>query len=260
MDILAIAATGAKAQQTNIEVIAHNLANINTTGFKRSRAEFSDLFYQHLRLPGVPNQTQDGTVPEGARLGVGTRVSGIRNVHKQGSVTQTGNDFDLAIVGRGWFQVMGPNDEILYTRAGAFNKNEQGQLVTLDGYQIESPVGEIPQDAAEVRINEAGQVYALVGNDGVPQELGQLNIATFPNDVGLEPIGNNLFRETLTSGAPVVNVPGSPGFGTIKQTYLEGSNVEAVTEITDLISAQRAYEFSMKVIKAGDELLARTAQ
>lgn len=260
MGVLAIAATGAEAQQTNIEVIANNIANINTTGFKRSRAEFSDLLYQYLRLPGVPNQTQDGTVPEGARLGVGTRVAAIRNVHKQGSLVQTGNDFDLAITGRGWFQIMGPNDEILYTRAGAFNKNENGQLVTLDGFQIESPVGEIPEDTIQVTINEAGQVYALVGNDGVPQELGQLNIVTFPNDVGLEPLGNNLFRETLTSGAPVVGVPGDPGFGTIKQSYLESSNVDPVKEITELISAQRAYEMNSKVIQAGDEMLATVSK
>ncbi|MFD2248822.1 flagellar basal-body rod protein FlgG [Pseudochelatococcus lubricantis] len=256
MSILAIAATGANAQQINVEVIANNIANINTTGFKRSRAEFSDLLYQSLRIPGVPNQTADGTVPEGARLGVGTQVTAIRNVHKQGALTQTGNELDVAVVGRGWFQITGPNDEILYTRAGAFNKNENGQLVTLDGYVIESPLAAIPQDTTQITISEAGQVVALVGNNGVPQDLGQINIATFANDVGLEPLGGNLFRETLTSGAPVVGLPGNPGFGTIKQTYLEASNVDPVKEITELISAQRAYEMNSKVIQAGDEMLA----
>ena len=260
MGILAIAATGAEAQQTNVEVIANNIANINTTGFKRSRAEFSDLLYQNLRVPGVPNQTTEGTIPEGSRLGVGTRISAIRNVHKQGSLTQTGNDFDVAIVGRGWFQIQGPNDEILYTRAGAFNKNENGQLVTLEGYQIESPIGEIPEDTIQVTINDAGQVHALRGNNAVPEELGQLNLATFPNDVGLAPLGGNLFRETLTSGAPVVVVPGDPGVGTIKQGYLEASNVDPVKEITELITAQRAYEMNSKVIQAGDEMLATVSK
>lgn len=260
MGILAIAATGAEAQQTNVEVIANNIANISTTGFKRSRAEFSDLLYQQLRSPGVPNQTNEGTIPEGARLGVGTRVSAIRNVHKQGALSQTGNDFDLAIIGRGWFQIRGPNDEILYTRAGAFNKNENGQLITLDGYQIESPVAEIPEDTIQVIINESGQVHALRGNNGIPEELGQLNLATFPNDVGLEAIGGNLFRETLTSGAPVVVIPGDPGVGTIKQGYLEESNVDPVKEITELIKSQRAYEMNSKVIQAGDEMLATVSK
>jgi flagellar basal-body rod protein FlgG len=260
MNILAIAATGAHAQQTNVEVIANNIANISTTGFKRSRAEFSDLLYQSLRAQGVPNQTTDGTIPEGARLGVGTQVTAIRNVHKQGSLTQTGNEFDLAIVGRGWFQITGPNDEILYTRAGSFNKNENGQLVTLEGYVIESPVAEIPDDTVQVTINEAGQVFALRGGQGEPEELGPINIASFVNDVGLEPLGGNLFRETLTSGAPIVGVPGAPGFGTIKQNYLESSNVDPVKEITELISAQRAYEMNSKVIQAGDEMLATVSK
>ncbi|MBB3808025.1 flagellar basal-body rod protein FlgG [Pseudochelatococcus contaminans] len=257
MSILAIAATGAEAQQTNIEVIANNIANLNTTGFKRSRAEFSDLLYQQLRVPGVPNQTQDGTVPEGARLGVGTQVTAIRNLHKQGSLTQTGNDFDVAITGRGWFRIVGPNDEILYTRAGAFNKNEDGQIVTLDGFEVADGLV-IPEGTIRVTINEAGQVYALVDNAGnqEQQEVGQITMATFANDVGLEPLGNNLFRETLSSGAPVEGVAGDAGFGTIKQNYLEASNVDPVKEITELISAQRAYEMNSKVIQAGDEILA----
>jgi flagellar basal-body rod protein FlgG len=253
MRALAIAATGMNAQQTNVEVIANNMANINTTGFKRSRAEFTDLLYQSERVAGQPNAGAQNTVPEGANIGLGVRTAAVRQLHIQGSLTQTGNPLDLAINGRGFFQVAGPNGETLYTRDGAFNKNANGQLVTLDGFLVQPQIT-VPQNTIQVTVNSTGQVFAQV--DGVQnlQSIGQLTLANFANEVGLDPMGGNLFRETLASGAPVVTVPGDPGTGTINQGYLENSNVDPVKEISDLISAQRAYEMNSKVIQAADDM------
>ncbi len=251
MRALAIAATGMSAQQLNVEVVANNIANINTTGFKRARAEFTDLLYQVERMQGVPTRGGEGMVPEGAQLGLGVRTAAIRNVHMQGSLNQTGNDLDVAIVGKGWLQVTGPGGEVLYTRDGAFNKSDTGQLVTLDGYAVE-PAINIPIDSTEVVINETGEVFARV--NGELQNLGQLTLASFANEVGLAAQGGNLFAETAASGAPVVGVAGDPGFGTIRQKYLEDSNVDPVKEISELISAQRAYEMNSKVIQAADEM------
>jgi flagellar basal-body rod protein FlgG len=239
------------AQQLNVEVIANNIANINTTGFKRARAEFTDLLYQVERMQGVPTRGGEGMVPEGAQLGLGVRTAAIRNVHMQGTLNQTGNELDLAIIGKGWLQVTGPGGEVLYTRDGAFNKSDTGQLVTLDGYAVE-PAITIPIDSTEVVINETGEVFARVG--GELQNLGQLTIANFANEVGLAAQGGNLFAETAASGAPVVGVAGDPGYGTIRQAYLEDSNVDPVKEISELISAQRAYEMNSKVIQAADEM------
>ena len=253
MRALAIAATGMNAQQTNVEVIANNIANINTTGFKRSRAEFTDLLYQAERVAGAPNRGGQEAVPEGAHIGLGTRTAAVRNLHMQGALTNTGNRLDLAINGRGWFQVASTNGENLYTRAGAFNKNATGQIVTVDGYVVQ-PAMTIPTDATEVVINETGQVYARVGATNTLQLIGQLTVANFTNDAGLDPLGGNLYRETTASGAAVLGVPGDPGFGTVHQGYLENSNVDPVKEITELISAQRAYEMNSKVIQAADDM------
>ena len=253
MRALAIAATGMNAQQTNVEVIANNIANINTTGFKRSRAEFTDLLYQAERVAGAPNRGGQEAVPEGAHIGLGTRTAAVRNLHMQGALTNTGNRLDLAINGRGWFQVASTNGENLYTRAGAFNKNATGQIVTVDGYVVQ-PAMTIPTDATEVVINETGQVYARVGATNTLQLIGQLTVANFTNDAGLDPLGGNLYRETPASGAAVLGVPGDPGFGTVQQGYLENSNVDPVKEITELISAQRAYEMNSKVIQAADDM------
>ncbi|SCM74890.1 flagellar component of cell-distal portion of basal-body rod [uncultured Pleomorphomonas sp.] len=253
MKALAIAATGMTAQQLNVEVIANNIANINTTAFKRSRAEFTDLLYQTQRMQGVPNQGGQSVIPEGVRQGLGVRAAAIRNLHLQGGLTLTGNTYDMAIDGRGWFQVDGPNGETLYTRAGAFNKDADGQLVTLDGYAVQ-PAIIVPTDATDLTVNESGEIFATVPGQAAPQSLGQLSLANFTNDVGLEPIGGNLYRETLASGTPVVGVPTDPGFGKIHQKYLEASNVDPVTEITELISAQRAYEMNSKVIQAADSM------
>jgi flagellar basal-body rod protein FlgG len=250
---LTIAATGMNAQQQNLEVIANNIANINTTAFKRARAEFSDLLYQTVRLPGVSNRGQDNTIPEGAQLGLGVRTAAIRNLHIQGALTNTGNQLDLAVQGRGWFQVIGADGQTLYTRAGSFNKNATGQLVTVDGYQVTPPTV-IPNNAVAVNVSQSGIVTVTLDGQVAPQQLGQLTIANFANDAGLTPLGGNLYQQTAASGAPIVDVPGNPGFGTLKQGYLESSNVDPVAEITDLISAQRAYEMNSKVIQAADQM------
>jgi flagellar basal-body rod protein FlgG len=241
------------AQQLNVEVIANNIANINTTAFKRARAEFTDLLYQTERAAGAPNRGGQEPIPEGANVGLGVRTAAIRNLHIQGALTSTGNKLDMAINGRGWFQIDGTDGETLYTRAGAFNKNANGQLVTIDGNLVQPNIT-FPEDTTEVVINETGEVFARVGTDTDLQSLGQLTLANFANDAGLEPVAGSLYRETVASGAPVVGVPGDPSFGTVHQSYLELSNVDPVKEITELITAQRSYEMSSKVIQAVDEM------
>lgn len=253
MRALAIAATGMTAQQTNVEVIANNIANINTTAFKRSRAEFSDLLYQAERHVGVPNAGGENPIPEGARIGLGVRTVGVRNVHIQGPLAATGNPLDIAINGRGWFQITGPGGEVLYTRAGSFNKSQTGELVTGDGYVVEPSIT-FPEDTIEIVVNESGEIYAKTAGEAEPELLGQLAMVDFANDGGLEPLGNNLYRETMSSGQPIQGVAGDPGFGKIHQGYLEGANVDPIKEITELISAQRAYEMNSKVIQAVDDM------
>ncbi|MBU3890032.1 MULTISPECIES: flagellar basal-body rod protein FlgG [Methylosinus] len=253
MRALAIAATGMNAQQQNIEVLSNNIANINTTAFKRSRAEFTDLLYQADRLQGVSNRGRDATIPEGSQTGLGVRLAAIRSLQTQGSLTQTGNQLDLALQGRGWFQIVGPDSETVYTRAGSFSTNANGQLVTGDGYLV-TPTIVVPNNATAITINQSGIVSATIGGQTTPQQLGQLTIANFANESGLEALGGNLFRQTVASGAPVVGVPGDPGFGTLSQYYLESSNVDPVKELVNLISAQRAFELSSKVIQAVDEM------
>jgi flagellar basal-body rod protein FlgG len=253
MKALAIAATGMNAQQTNLEVIANNIANINTTGFKRARAEFSDLLYQTERAAGVPNRANQAVVPEGAIIGLGVKTAAVRNLHLQGGLVSTGNSFDMALIGRGWFQIEAADGSTLYTRSGAFNTNADGQLVTLDGYTV-VPGITVPQDATEVTVSKSGQVYATVA--GQQQELGQITLANFVNEAGLEPLGENLYRETAASGPANVGAPDEAGFAYIQQNYLEASNVDPVKEITDLISAQRAYEMNSKIIQAADEMAA----
>lgn len=255
MRALAIAATGMSAQQLNTEVIANNIANISTTGFKRSRAEFTDLLYQTDRLAGTPGRSAQNQVPEGIQVGLGVRPVAVRNLHLQGALTNTGNPLDVALNGRGWFQVSTPNGDNFYTRTGSFNKNSSGQLVTADGNTIQPGIT-IPNDASEIIISETGSVSVRIGNNTTIQVVGQLALATFVNDSGLEPIGGNLFRETSASGPPTLGVPGDPGVARVHQAYLETSNVDPVKEITELISAQRAYEMNSKIIQAVDEMYA----
>lgn len=259
MKSLAIAATGMSAQQLNLEVIANNIANINTTGFKRSRAEFTDLLYQTERLQGVSNRGRDAVVPEGAQLGLGVRAAAIRTLHIQGALTNTGNKLDLALTGRGWFQVVGPDGETVFSRSGSFNTSATGQLVTLDGYTVEPPIL-VPNGAIDITVSESGIVNAKIDGRPTPLQLGQLTIANFANETGLEALGGNLYRQTAASGAPTVGVPGDPGFAVVRQGYLESSNVDPVKEITEMISAQRAYEMNSKVIQASDEMAATVSK
>lgn len=253
MRALSIAATGMSTQQLNVEVIANNIANINTSGYKRSRAEFTDLLYQMERVHGVPAQAGDGLVPEGAQLGLGSRLSAIRLLNVQGSLETTGNKLDLALNGPGWFQISGPDGETLYTRAGAFNTNASGQIVTTDGYALE-PAITVPQGATDVHINQTGQVFAHLEGQADFVEVGQITLSNFTNAAGLNALGGNLFQASEASGLTTTGLPGSTSFGTVAQGYLEGSNVDPVKEITNLISAQRAYEMNSKVIQAADDM------
>ncbi len=253
MRALAIAATGMNAQTQNLDVIANNIANINTTAFKRSRAEFTDLIYQAERLQGVSSRGQNSVVPEGAQIGLGVRTAAIRPLEIQGSLTNTGNQLDLAISGRGWFQVTSPGGEILYTRAGSFSTNANGQIVTADGYQL-NPQIVVPKNTTAINISQTGMVSATIGGQTNPQQLGQLTLANFVNEAGLMALGGNLFQPTAASGPPVTGVPGNPGFGDIHQGYLEQSNVDPVSEITNMIAAQRAYEMNSKVVEAASSM------
>ena len=253
MRALSIAATGMNAQQTNLEVIANNIANINTTGFKRARAEFTDLLYQTDRLKGVPSRSNQDIIPEGVHIGLGVRTAAVRSINTQGSLTATGNQLDLALTGNGWFQIEMPSGETQYSRSGAFNTNAAGLLVTTDGHPV-IPAVTIPENAVEVIINDSGQVFARIEGRIEPQDIGQLTLAVFPNDAGLLPVGGSLFAQSAASGQPTVGVPGDPGFASTRQAYLEDSNVDPVKEITELISAQRSYEMNSKVIQAADEM------
>ncbi|MBI2720111.1 MAG: flagellar basal-body rod protein FlgG [Rhizobiales bacterium] len=253
MRALSIAATGMSAQQLNVEVIANNIANINTTGFKRSRAEFTDLLYQIERINGAPDRNGQGGVPEGAQLGLGVRLTAIRALNIQGPLAETGNKLDLAINGPGWFQITGTDGETLYTRAGAFNTNAAGEVVTADGNVLD-PAITVPAGTIGVQVNQTGQVFAQVGGQSDVTEIGQITLANFANPAGLEALGGNRYRASQASGPAVTGLPGDPAFGTIAQGYLEQSNVDPVKEITALISAQRAYEMNSKVIQAADDM------
>lgn len=253
MRALSVAALGMNAQELNVEVIANNVANINTTAYKRARPEFTDILYQVDRAAGVPNRSGGEPIPEGARIGLGVRAAAVRYLHTQGVLLQTGNKLDVAINGRGWFQIEGPNGETLYTRSGPFNLNSTGQIVTVDGYVVQ-PSMTVPTDAVDITITQAGEVYARIDQQVDLQLLGQFTMDTFINDAGLEPIGGNLYRETPASGPPTDGLAGDIGFGTIYQGYLETSNVDPVKEMTALIEAQRAYEMNSKVIQTADSM------
>lgn len=258
MKALHIAATGMLAQQLNVEVISHNIANMRTTGYKRQRAEFQDLLYQNLRRVGA-NSSDSGTlVPAGIQVGLGVRTASTYRVMGQGDLQSTEKSLDVAIRGDGLFQVQMPDGQTAYTRAGAFELNADGLLVTLDGYQVQPGIT-IPQGAREVAINSQGQVEVFTDTSTTSQIVGQIELARFVNQAGLEAIGDNLYLETPASGSPTTGTPASTGFGNLLQKYLEGSNVNAVGEISDLIAAQRAYEMNAKVISASDEMMRATS-
>lgn len=259
MRALRTAASGMSAQQLNVEVISNNIANMNTVGFKRQRAEFQDLLYHNIERMGAQSSTQGTVVPTGIQVGAGVRAGAVYRITEQGTPSLTGNTYDLAIQGKGYFQITLPSGEIAYTRAGNFSPNGEGQLVTDDGYPVE-PAITIPQDAIGVTISKSGQVQVTTQGQTEPQVVGQLELATFFNEAGLEAIGDNLLLETAASGPANIAAPGEPGFGQVLQHYTEASNVDAVSEITALIIAQRAYEMNSKVISTADEMLSVSAQ
>ncbi|MBD3820455.1 MULTISPECIES: flagellar basal-body rod protein FlgG [Brevundimonas] len=259
MRALRTATSGMLAQQLNVEVISNNIANMNTVGFKRQRAEFQDLLYQNVERMGSQSSTQGTVVPTGIQIGAGVKAGSVYRITEQGSPTRSGNPYDIAIDGKGYFQITMPSGEIAYTRAGNFAVNGEGQLVTEDGYAVE-PAITIPQDAIDVTISKSGQVQVTTQGQTAPQTVGQLELATFFNEAGLEAIGDNLLLETAASGAATIGAPNEPGYGHLLQGYTEASNVDAVSEITNLIVAQRAYEMNSKVITTADEMLSVSAQ
>ncbi|MBK1703327.1 flagellar basal-body rod protein FlgG [Halochromatium glycolicum] len=252
------AKTGLEGQQTKLDVIANNLANVSTNGFKRSRAVFEDLLYQNLRQPGAPNNVQD-RLPSGLQVGSGVRPVATERLHTPGSLENTGNSRDLAIDGRGFFQILMPDGTISYTRDGSFQLDENGQMVTANGLPLE-PAIFIPENALSLSIGEDGIVS--VTQPGIPQdqEIGQITLATFINPTGLQSMGRNLYQETSSSGPPNENIPGFNGAGSLLQNYVETSNVNVVEEMVSMIQSQRAYEINSKAVQTSDEMLARLAQ
>ncbi len=254
MRSLHIASTGMQAQQLNVEVISNNIANINTTGYKRNRAEFADLLYQESRRVGSPSTDDNTIVPTGVQVGLGVKAIAVTRDHQQGNLLKTDNTFDVAISGRGFLNIQLPNGETAYTRNGALKVSENGTLVTADGFEVEPGIT-IPENTVKVEINRTGQVFASLDGQVAPQDLGQLSLTNFINESGLQAIGDNYLLETPASGQPVQGVAGDPGFGTIIQNFLETSNVNAVSEITSLITAQRTFEMNSQVIQASDEMM-----
>lgn len=251
---LDIGATGMLAQQLNVDTISNNIANMTTTGFKRQRAEFQDLLYQTKIRPGSASSDAATTIPSGIQQGLGVRAGSVYRINEQGAIQQTGNPLDLAATGQGYFQITLPSGETAYTRAGTFQLNQTGQMVTSQGYLVQPGIT-IPSDAVDISINSSGQVFVKMQGQISLTNVGQIQLAIFPNDAGLEAIGNNLSIETEASGSAVVGNPGAVGYGTLQQGMLEASNVNVVEEITSLIQAQRAYEMNSKVIQAGDQML-----
>ena len=259
MRSLSIAATGMLAQQKNVEVVSNNLANMNTTGYMRRRTEFHDLMYQNLRRVGSTSSDAGTVVPSGVQLGLGVKLAAVYRIHEQGNLSPTDNTFDMAVQGNGYFQIQMPDGTTAYTRDGTFQLNADGLVVTHDGYSV-LPAITVPDNAVDVAINTSGEVQVKLDGQVDYQNVGQLQIANFANDTGLESVGSNLYLETTASGAALTATPGSSGYGTILQGFLETSNVNAVEEISNLISAQRAYEMNSKIITTSDEMMRTVSQ
>jgi len=253
-----IAKTGLDAQQTKMSVISNNLANVNTTGFKRDRAVFEDLIYQNIRQAGAQS-TEDTQLPSGLYLGTGVRTVATQKLHNQGNIIQTNNSFDMAIQGGGFFQVQHPDGTLVYTRDGQFGMDSTGQLVTQNGYVLEPNIT-VPQNTLSVTVGSDGTVSALVSGNTAPTQLGQITVAQFLNPTGLEAIGDNLYRETASSGPAQIDVPGENGSGTLIQGALESSNVNVVEELVNMIETQRAYEMNSKAISTTDSMLQYVSQ
>jgi flagellar basal-body rod protein FlgG len=252
------AKTGLESQQTKLDVISNNLANVSTNGFKRSRPVFEDLLYQNMRQPGAQNNIQD-RLPSGMQVGSGVRAVATERLHTQGSLEQTENSRDLAIDGEGFFQVLMPDGSTAYTRDGSFQLNQNGQMVTANGYPVE-PAIFLPPNALSVNVGEDGTVSVRQPGVAVDNEVGQITVSTFINPAGLESIGGNLYLETGASGAPNENMPGMNGAGRLFQGYVETSNVNVVEEMVNMIQTQRAYEINSKAVSTSDEMLARLSQ
>lgn len=253
-----IAKTGLDAQQTNIDVISNNLANVSTNGFKRSRPVFEDLLYQTLRQPGAQS-SQQTQLPTGMQLGTGVRPVATEKIFTQGNLQQTGNSLDVAINGKGFFQILMPDGTTSYTRDGSFQVDSQGQLVTSSGYAVQ-PAITIPSDALSVTIAKDGTVSVTQSGSTSPTQVGSLQLAGFINPAGLQNIGENMFQETAASGTPSANTPGTNGLGVLNQNYVETSNVNVVEELVNMIQAQRAYEINSKAITTSDQMLQKLTQ
>ncbi len=248
-----IAKTGLDAQQTRMSVISNNLANVNTTGFKRDRAVFEDLIYQHVRQVGAQSSEQT-ELPSGLNIGTGVRTVATQKLHNQGNIVQTNNSLDVAVQGRGFYQLLHPDGSIVYTRDGSFSLSASGQIVNASGYPLE-PAITVPDNTVSVTIGSDGVVSALVSGNSAPTQIGNIQLADFVNPTGLEAMGENLFRQTAASGAPQVSVPGREGLGTLIQGSLESSNVNVVEELVNMIETQRAYEMNSKAISTTDQML-----
>ncbi|MBB5018740.1 flagellar basal-body rod protein FlgG [Chitinivorax tropicus] len=253
-----VAKTGMDAQQTHIDVISHNLANVNTTGYKRQRAVFEDLIYQTLRQPGAL-ATQTNEIPTGLQLGVGARVVATARTHTEGTLQKTDNPFDIAINGRGFFQIQLPDGTTAYTRDGSFELNSQGQMVTSSGYLLQPNIT-LPANAQSVTVGLDGIVTVVQPGNVTPVQIGQIQLADFINPAGLQSRGENLYLETGSSGAPQVNTPGLNGTGILLHTYVENSNVNVTEELINMIQAQRAFEINSRAIQASDQMLQKLTQ
>jgi flagellar basal-body rod protein FlgG len=258
MRSLGIAATGMQAMQNQVEVISNNIANVNTTGFKRSLASFQDLLYQSSTQAGTSSSETGTQLPTGTQIGLGVRSSGVTRVLTQGSLTETDNQLDVAINGRGYFGVQLPNGTVAYTRDGSFRTSSTGQIVTTDGYPVEPSIT-VPPTSTAVTIDQSGDVQ-VTDAAGKQSTVGRLHLYMFPNEAGLSALGGNNYVETEASGAPLQGLPNDPGYGQLQQGYIESSNVNVVTEITNLITAQRAYEMNSKVIDTANQMMQTTTQ
>jgi flagellar basal-body rod protein FlgG len=247
------AATGMEAQKLNIDVIANNLANVNTVGFKKSRADFQELFYQDLKTPGAIS-AEGAQIPSGIELGLGVRPVAVQKLFLQGDFVNTGNSLDLVIEGDGFFQIMMPDGTISYTRAGAFKLDSEGRIVDSDGYPLEPNIT-IPSDTLSTTVSSDGKITVLQAGSSTPTEIGQIELARFINPGGLKAVGRNLYVPTAASGDPLLGTPGTEGFGTTAQGFVELSNVNIVEEMVNMIVSQRAYEINSKAIQTSDEML-----
>lgn len=250
------AATGMNAQETNIDVVANNIANVNTTAYKKSRADFQDLLYQYVVEPGAPTTASGSQNPSGIQVGLGVKTAAVQKVFAQGDLTSTGNQLDLAIEGDGFFQIQMPDGTTSYTRSGAFQMDQNGQVVTSDGFLLDPGIT-VPNDALSISVAQDGTMSVRMPATTEPQEVGKITAVRFPNNAGLRAVGKNLYQETVSSGTPTTGVFGENGYGRVSQGFLESSNVSVVEQVVNMITAQRAYEASSKAIQAADEMLSQ---